>query len=310
MSPAIPRLLLLALSLLGWGLFAREMAIDGLHSISYIGGDLGGRAVDTFAYWYAGSNLAAGEPLYWAEELDQLGAYLYPPPFAFAWAPISLVPEVFAEWGWRLLGVLCVRYMAGSWQFAGLWWIFPGSLTEITSGNVTLQLAAITVAGIRGHPAGILPSTLVKFGAIAVVPFLWLRRPGTRRGLLVGGAIAVGIVAVSFLLAPNLWFEYFDMLGRQSGAPFNPLMIHILPTPAADFALRAAIALALVVASVRWNSPHLAYVAAFLLTPTIWFFRFAVLLALPTLENDDRIRPYLWQWRKRDDDGEAATTPT
>ena len=209
----------------------------------------------------------------------------------------------------ELLGVLCVRYMAGSWQFAGLWWIFPGSLTEITSGNVTLQLAAITVAGIRGHAVGILPSTLVKFGAIAVVPFLWLRRPGTRRGLLIGGGIAVGIVAVSFLLAPNLWFDYFDMLGRQSGAPFNPLIIHILPTPAADFALRAAIALGLVVASVRWNSPHLAYVAAFLSTPTIWFFRFAVLLALPTLENDDRVRPYLWQWRNRGDDREAATPP-
>jgi len=179
---------------------------------------------------------------------------------------------------------------------------------EISSGNVTLQLAAITVAGIRGHAAGILPSTLVKFGALAVVPFLWFRRPGTRRSLLIGGAIAVGIVAVTFLLAPGLWFDYLDMLGRQSGAPFNPLMIHVLPTPATDFALRAAVALVLVVASIRRDSPHLAFVAAFLLTPTIWFFRFAVLLALPTLENDDRVRPYLWQWSKRGGEGEAATT--
>jgi hypothetical protein len=153
------------------------------------------------------------------------------------------------------------------------------------------------VAGIRGYAHGILPSVLVKFGAIAVVPFLWLRRPGTRRGLLIGGGIAVAIVVVTFLVAPGLWFDYLDMLTRQSGAAFNPLMIHVLPTPMADFALRAAVAAVLVVLSVRFASPHLAYVAAFLLTPTLWFFRFAALLVLPTLENDDRLKPYLWRPR-------------
>ena len=50
MSPAIPRLLLLVLSILGWGLFAREMVIDAGHSSALIGEDLGGRAVDTLAY--------------------------------------------------------------------------------------------------------------------------------------------------------------------------------------------------------------------------------------------------------------------
>ena len=296
MSPAIPRLLLLVLSILGWGLFAREMVIDAGHSAALIGEDLGGRAVDTFAYWLAGRNLVQGQELYWAEHLDQLGAYLYPPPFAFAWAPLSFLPGVVAEWGWRVLGVLCVRYMAGSWQVTGLWWLFPGSLMEITSGNVTLQLAAVTVAGLRGYAHGILPSVLVKFGAIAVVPFLRLKRPAPRRGLVIGGAIAAGIVGVTFLLAPGLWFDYLEMVTSQSGSDFNPLMIHLMPTPMTDLLLRAAIAAGLVYVSVRWDSPHAAYVAAFLLTPTLWFFRFSVLLALPTLENDERVRPYLWRW--------------
>ena len=46
------------------------------------------------------------------------------------------------------------------------------------------------MAGLRGHGATIFPAALIKFSAIAVAPFLWFRRRETRRGLLVGAAIA------------------------------------------------------------------------------------------------------------------------
>ncbi len=147
----------------------------------------------------------------------QLGGYLYPPPFAQAWVPLSFLPEVVVDWGWRILGVLSVRYMAGSWQVAGLWWLFPGTIVEITAGNVTFQVAALTVAGLRGRAEGILPAAVVKFSTLAVVPFLWLRRPETRRGLLVGGVAAAAIVVVSVLLAPDLWRDWVASIGGQGG---------------------------------------------------------------------------------------------
>ena len=72
--------------------------------------------------------------------------------------------------------------------------------------------------------------------------------------------------------------------------------MHVLPTPAADFLLRVVVAAVVVVASVRLDSPHLAYVAAFLITPTLWVQRFSVLFALLTLQNDDWLKPYRWPW--------------
>ena len=260
---------------------------------------------DTYAYWLAGANIAAGEPLYWAEVINDFGAYLYPPPFAQAWVPMSYLPEVVADWGWRLLGVLSVRYMAGSWQVAGLWWLYPGTIIEITAGNVTLQIAALTVAGLRGRAEGIFPATIVKFSAAAVVPFLWLRRPETRHGLVIGGVVAAAVVAVSFVVGPGLWHEYVDDLGGQSAMSMvNPSIIHVLPTPGADFLLRVGIASVIVIASVRYDSPHLAFAAAVLLTPVIWVQKLCVLLALLTLEGGAWLKPYLWRAR-----GEEIAAP-
>ena len=65
-----------------------------------------------------------------------------------------MLPEVLTDWGWRALGLLSIRYMAGSWLVTGLWWLFPGSIIEITAGNVTFQIAALTVAGLRGIALG------------------------------------------------------------------------------------------------------------------------------------------------------------
>lgn len=295
----LPRWTLLILSLVGWGLFGRAMIINVLGSVSLVGEEIGGMGVDTYAYWLAGANIAAGASPYGAETIQDLGGYLYPPPFAQMWVPMSAMPSVIVDWGWRVLGVVSVRYMAGSWQVAGLWWLFPGSIVEITAGNVTFQVAALTVAGLRGRAEGVLPAAVVKFSTVAVVPFLWVRRPETRRGLLVGGVVAAAMVAASVALAPDLWRDWVDFMGTQGGEVIdNASIVTILPTPAADFLLRVAIAGIVVGVSIRYDSPHLAYIAAFLLTPTLWVQRFSVLFALLTLENDDWLKPYRWPWHR------------
>ena len=307
LPPWLPRWTLLILSLVGWGLFGRALLINVLGSITLVDEEIGGLGRDTYAYWLAGTHIVEGEPLYGIETIDELGAYLYPPPFAQLWVPLSFLPGLLVDWGWRILGILSIRYMAGSWQIAGLWWLYPGTIIEITAGNVTFQMAALTVAGLRGRAEGIFPAAIVKFSAVAVVPFIWLRRPQARRGLVVGGVIAAGAVGLSVLLGPDLWREYLGDLGGQGSLSMDhPSIIHILPTPAVDFLLRIAIAAAIVVASVRYDSPHLAYVAAFLITPVIWVQKLCALLALLTLENDDWLKPYRWPWGKKD---AAASDP-
>jgi hypothetical protein len=212
-----------------------------------------------------------------------------------------MLPPLVADWAWRVLGILCIRYMARSWLMTGVWLLFPGALIELTAGNVTFQLAALTVAGLRGRAEGILPAALVKVDTLAVVPFLWFRRPAARKGLLVGGAIAVLMVGASVILGPELWRDYAGTLGSQAGLSLQSTdIVHILPSTGTDFVLRLAIATIIIVASIRFDSPHLAFIAMFIAAPTIWAQRSVVLLALLTLEGDGWLKPYLWPWRARE----------
>ena len=304
---ALVRVTLLVLSTIGWGLFVRMVVVNLLANFAGLGAPAAGLGIDTYAYWLAGSNVTSGEPLYWARAIDEMGGYFYPPPFAQVWSAVSFAPEVATEWGWRILGVLSIRYMAGSWMVAGLWWLYPGTLYELSFGNVTFQVAALTVAALRGRAEGVFPATLVKFSAAAVVPFLWLRRRDTRRGLVIGAVIAAAIVVTSALLAPVLWRDYVGVLGSQSSLSFEgTAIIHILPTPASDYILRIAIAAIVIAISVRIDSPHLAFVASVLAVPTIWEQRLSVLFALLTLEGGLWLKPYLWPWRRRI---EATSSP-
>ena len=305
----IPRLLLLTLSVVGWGLFIRIIVVNVVTTVANVGNPGAGLGWDTYAYWLAGSRVLDGLPIYWADAIDQLGAYFYAPPFAQLWAPVSVLPWEAADWAWRLLGLLCIRYIAGSWMVTGLWWLYPGTLYELSFGNVTFQVAALTVAGLRGRAEGILPATLLKFSAAAVVPFIWIRRPQARKGLLVGGFVTLVVVLISLLTAPGLWSEYLGALGSQGNLAFQGTdILHLLPSPAADFLLRIAIAIVMVVVAIRVDSPHLAYAASVLAIPTIWPQRLSVLFALLTLENDHWLRRYLWPWSKVDKRTLAGTT--
>jgi hypothetical protein len=308
--PTVPRVLLLALSLLGWGLALLVIIITVRATIEARGEPVT-MGTDVYTYWIAGRHLLEGESLYRAVSIIGLDAYRYPPPFAQAWAPLALLPALLADWVWRILGLLSIRYMAGSWQVTGVWFLFPGTITELSAGNVTFQMAALTVAGLRGRAEGIFPAAIVKFSTAVVVPFLWVRRPEARRGLLVGALIAVAIVATSFLADPGRWSEYVDHLRSQGGFSLSgTAIVYILPSASADFLLRLVIAATIVIAAIRFDSPHLAFVASFLATPTIWAQRTAILIALLTLENDRWLRPHLWPWRPRGRSLETGRAPT
>ena len=151
----LPRILLLSLSIIGWGLALRVGLVLVGAAVAPDGEGIAAMGSDSYAYWIAGSHLIEGAPLYQGAAIDQPGAYFYPPVFAQVWAPLAMLPPLVVDWGWRVLGILSIRYMAGSWLMTGVWLLFPGAIVELTAGNVTYQLAAVTVAGLRGRAEGI-----------------------------------------------------------------------------------------------------------------------------------------------------------
>jgi hypothetical protein len=71
-------------------------------------------AYDTNAYWLATRRLLEGSPLYRPALIWTAGAYKYPPVFAQIVLPIGVLPEWAVDWTWRIVRVLCLRYLSGS----------------------------------------------------------------------------------------------------------------------------------------------------------------------------------------------------
>jgi hypothetical protein len=124
---------------------------------------------------------------------------------------------------------------------------------------------------IRGNGVWVFPASLTKFASLAAVPIALLDDP---RGLRRSAAIAGGVVVVSFILAPHLWFEYarfvtqiptLDVGWYNIGAtvPLGP---------------RLGVAAALALAALRWR--RVAAVSVTLALPVLWFHSLSVLTAV------------------------------
>lgn len=213
---------------------------------------------------------------YWAADLDNLyasaqigshveGAYLYSPAFAQAFAPLRLLPfeVVYALWLALCLGLL-------AWMRV-LWFVaLPPVIAELYFGNVHVLYAAVIVAGFSLPGLWALPwLTKVTPG----IGSLWFAFRGEWRHLALALGTTSLIVAVSFALAPDLWFEWLDSLAGNVGQPTGmradaiPLWVRLV----------AATVVLLWGARTdrRWTIP----LAVFLGAPVIWPGSVAVLAA-------------------------------
>ena len=132
----------------------------------------GGLAYDTRAYWLAARHVLDGTALYSQATVSDLGAYKYPPIFAQLFVPATILPELVVAWLWRITGVLCLRYMVGSWKAAIVACAFIPVLSELSLGNVTLQIGAVLVFALRDRRgAYLLPlAAALKWGPVLLVP--------------------------------------------------------------------------------------------------------------------------------------------
>ena len=269
-------------------------------------------AYDTNAYWLAARHLLDGDKLYAQAQIWTAGAYKYPPVYAQLVLPIGLVPEGIVDWIWRIVGVLCLRYLAGSWKLAVLaalqWPVFA----EIGFGNVTLQLGAVALMCLcRGRvaTAGIylLPWFAgMKFGPALLIPYLWMTRPETRRPLAISCAVFAAACLVSFAITPGLWFDYLGTFGWEAQSQMQAMYVYaIVPNHGGlDLAIRLAIGAAAILVAIRWRLDWLAFVAATATMPIFSLTRLALLVGLWPLW----LRKVVDKWRTRDGDLRRWTT--
>ena len=234
------RLVVVTLALLGWatGLVTLGVLIastDGL----IVGADLD-------AYLRAGDDFVAGNPVY-IGEIGEVDVFSYAPPWALVFGALSWVPDMVMQVGVMVLGLFCIRYVAGSWLWAGLVVLYPVSAMVLLAGNIEWLIAAALVLAAygRGEP-------LVFMALAKVAPILGLRPSQWRQAVLV-----LGLAFVVTLPWLHLWPEWIEHLLRQPSS----IDIHIGPPW-------------------YWRLP---FAAALLLVRRPWARALAVVVAMPSL---------------------------
>lgn len=251
---------------------------------------LAGFAIVVFVWWLLTFNDYQHDArAYWALRLDDLytrgqvggvDAYLYSPAFAQAFVPLTWLPWIAFAGLWAALNLAALTWMAGP-AIAGLLLVVPGSpvIDEVGTGNIHLLIAAALVIGFRWPAAWAFPLLTKVAPGVGVLWFAGARR---WRAFVVAVGATAGICAISFLLAPGLWFAWVEVLTGNVDRPI-PTEIAIIPGP-----LWARSAVAGVVALVggwrgwRWSVP----VAATLALPVPWSSGLSVLVALIALARD------------------------
>ena len=271
-SPRV-RAILLAGSALGFLLGFWTLLAHGILSLG------GAGAIDVLAYWTAGRGLLDGQSIY-GIPVGGYSAFLYPPIFAQLVAPFSALPLDVFVWAWRGLELVCLRAAVGSWRNAGLAILFwPPVIAELDAGNVHLVIAAAVAMGIRGDARALVPAAFTKFASLAAVPGAIAL---DRRGLLIGAGVALAASAVSFAIAPQLWFDYLAFITRATEPQSHGFDLgSFIWTP-----LRLAIAAGFALAAVVW--PRLSAVAVTLAYPVLWLNGLSTLTAIVARPRDAR----------------------
>jgi hypothetical protein len=239
---------------------------------------------------------------YWAAPLDapyapgsvgQESAYLYSPAFLQVLAPLRALPWPAFLCLWTVLLLLALRWLSGSLLFGPL---IVLTAPELWGGNITILLAAMIVAGFS-RPGVWALALLTK-----VTPglgLLWFAVRREWRALLEAGVVTAAIVAVSWLVAPDLWTNWIDLLASSTESSTVP---GSLPIPLLVRLPVAAIAIAwAALRGWRWLLP----VGVLLAMPVIWWGSFSLLAASVALERR-RIEGWLGAGRQAGDERSAS----
>lgn len=234
-------------------------AVQGIAPWTFVG-------IDARAYW--GVDLAhpfadSGVGVY--------STYLYSPAFAQALSPLYVLSfdAFFALW--TMASVLVLYWLVRPWPWALLILLLPWTY-ELFVGQVHLFIAAAIVVGFRWPAAWAFPIlTKVTPG----VGLLWFLVRREWRALAIALGTTAAIVAVSFVLSPTAWFDWFHFLtGNQgSGELLYP---------------RLALAALIVIIGARTDRAWTVPIAVWLALPVVWIESWVILLAIIRLREPMR----------------------
>ena len=162
---------------------------------------------DMGAYWNAGERLRFGEPLYPALESNEASeVYRYAPWFAWAWAPLTMLPRAVVNVGWSI--ILLVASAAALLPLVQLRaWLavafFLPILVGISAiGNVQPLVVAMLVLGLERRSG---PLWVGVAASLKAVPILFMvTYLGRRQWLKAATATGVTILLVAPMLLHDL----------------------------------------------------------------------------------------------------------
>lgn len=253
------RVAAVTLALFGWaaGLITFGILLASTNGL-IVGADLD-------AYLRAGDDFIAGRPVY-IGEIGEFDVFSYAPPWVLIFGALSWVPDMVMQVTVMVLGLLCIRYVAGSWLWAGLVFLYPVSVMVLLAGNIEWLIAAALVLAAHGRGEPLAFTALAK-----VAPILGLRPNQWRQAVLV---LAVAFVVTLPWL--HLWPEWAEHLLRQP----STIDIHIGP----PWYWRLPFAAALLLLRRPW-ARALAVVIAM---PSLWLGTLVILAAVVRLWHDQR----------------------
>ncbi len=234
-------------------------------------GRLWGTGQDAYCYW-----IPSFDAPYARSDWTNPIAYVYSPAFLQLLAPIKILPwqAFMAVW----TGVLLVALFV----LTGRRWFVAGAvlgLMELAGGNIHLVVAAAMVLGFRWPWMwSIVLLTKITPG----IGLLWFVVRGEWRALFIALGATAAVVAVSFAVWPDAWFQWGEVLSRVAGRDGTWAAV---PIP---FLVRLPFAIALVVWGARTDRRWTVPVAGMLALPALWYGGLSMLLAVLALQEPAR----------------------
>ena len=255
----------------GWAQLATAAGIGvGLGMIALMPTWVGG---DALAYY-----LASPVPGYAGVSGNGLN-FLYSPAASQVIEPLRFLPREGFVFVVRLVGVLCLAFVAREFTLPILLAIpvlvHNPVVMELWYGNINLVLAAVAVAGLR-YPALWSIDLLTKLTPGVGLVWFVMRREWSK--LAIALATTAVITLVSFALAPGAWFAWVGTLTSPEAALPPGTYWVIAPLP-----VRLVVAAALIGWGARTNHRWTVVLGTWLSIPVLWPQTLAVLTPLPLM---------------------------
>jgi hypothetical protein len=230
-------------------------------------GRLWGTGQDARCYWQA----TLADPYLHSDWNDPI-AYVYSPAFLQLVSPLTALPWQAFVAVWSAILVLAVRFLSGPRLLAAAL-LFPFAAMEVAGGNVSLLLAVAIVIGFR-WPAAWALVLLTKI--TPGIGLLWFAVRREWRSLAIALGATAAIAVVSFVLLPDQWRTWVDVVIRNAAAGKSGTWASV-PIP---LWIRLPAAILLVVWGARTDRRWTVPVASMLALPALWYGGLSMLLAV------------------------------